>query len=86
MVIIVLRTRKIPLFQSFPSLPVVLSSIIIILLGLMLVLVGADPIFASLRFNEGYILLGSAFAITSCYVIIAQLAKTCYVKAFKAWL
>jgi Mg2+-importing ATPase len=86
MVLIVLRTRKIPLIQSSPSMPVVLSSIIIILLGLMLVLVGADPIFASLRFTTGYILLGCAFAITSCYVVMAQLAKTCYVKAFNAWL
>jgi hypothetical protein len=64
----------------------VLSSVIIILIGLLFVLVRAEPIFASLLDEGGYVILGAAFAITSCYALVAQFAKTCYVKVFNAWL
>lgn len=87
LVIIILRTKHVPLFKSYPSTPVSLSLTILMIVGFALVLIpGLNPIFGSLAFQNGYIFIGCSFAIAACYSLTAQFTKMGYVKLFNSWL
>lgn len=87
-VIYVLRTEKIPLIQSNPSMAVNMSNIVTLLIGLILVLVpGLISIhFASLIDNHMVEWLGIATALVLGYAYVAQCGKMIYRKIFHEWL
>lgn len=87
LIIIILRTKHVPLFKSYPSTPVSLSLTILMIVGFILVLTpGLQPIFGSLTFHKGVVFIGCSFAIAACYTLTAQFTKMGYVKMFNSWL
>ncbi|MDE7433866.1 MAG: hypothetical protein K2M43_01885 [Mycoplasmoidaceae bacterium] len=85
-VITVLRTAKVPLFQSRPSLPITLSILTLVLVGLMLTLIPKISIFGSLVTSGHPEVIGYAISIALGYCLTAQLGKVCYKRAFHEWL
>jgi Mg2+-importing ATPase len=82
-VILVFRSNKLPFYHTYPSMPVVLSLIIVSLIGFILVLVpGLQPIFSSLTQGDGLKFFGISFGIVGGYILSAQLAKMAYIKLF----
>ncbi|WEV61199.1 magnesium-translocating P-type ATPase [Streptococcaceae bacterium ESL0729] len=80
----VIRTKKIPFVQSMASLPVCLSSIAAIGVGLVILL---TPIHKAFDFGElptGY--WPWFFAIVIGYVLVTQLVKKLYIKLGNEWL
>lgn len=86
-VVLVLRTSKIPLFQSRPSLPITLSITCLTLIGIMFVVIPDLNFggFSSLSHNCPE-MIGYALAISFGYCCTAQLGKLFYKKAFHEWL
>jgi Mg2+-importing ATPase len=85
LIIIILRTKHIPLIKSYPSTPVSLSLTILMIIGFVLVLTpNLQPIFGSLAFKDGFIFVGCSFAIAACYTLTAQFTKMGYVKLFNS--
>lgn len=86
-IVYVLRTAKVPFFQSSPSAIVSFSLFSILLIGLILVLTqGLDSIgFHSLITTKPIWLL-YGLLLTGGYMACSQLTKTWYIKLFKEWL
>jgi Mg2+-importing ATPase len=85
-VIIILRSNKFPFHNTYPSLPVVLSLVLTLLIGFMLVLTPGLRIFAPLSTPESAKVIGYIVAIVCGYIVTAQLAKVIYIKIFRSWL
>jgi Mg2+-importing ATPase len=85
-VIIILRSNKFPFHNTYPSLPVVLSLALTLLIGFMLVLTPGLEIFTPLSTPESAKVIGYIIAIVCGYIVTAQLAKVLYIKIFRSWL
>lgn len=85
-VIIVLRTAKVPLFQSRPALSIVLSIICLVLVGFIFALApGLESIdFQSL--TQYPQMIGYALLICLGYCVTAQFGKVCYKHIFHEWI
>lgn len=80
----IIRTAKLPFFQSNASLPVYISSIALMLIGIAVpaTALGASIGFVPIAFK--YILM--IFMITLLYCIVASFAKKIYIKKYGEWL
>lgn len=83
-VILILRSNKFPFLKTKPSIPVVCSVVITMIVGLILTLTPGLPIFTTL--TQHAIILVYILGIIVCYAIMAQLTKTIYIKLFRSWL
>jgi uncharacterized integral membrane protein len=84
-VVIVLRSNKFPFIKTSPSLPVILSLLLTLIVGFLLSLTpGLNPIFSSL--TQQPIIIGYIFAMAAGYIVLAQFSKMCYIKLFNSWL
>ena len=80
----IIRTAKHPFFQSNASLPVYISSIALMLIGIIVpgTALGASIGFVPIAFK--YIVM--IFMITLLYCIVASFAKKIYIKKYGEWL
>jgi len=82
LIIHVIRTNKIPFLQSMPSVPLILTSVIIMLCGMWL---PHSPLAPSLGFTELPLLYWPLLLLTlGCYVALTQTVKTVLLR--KAWI
>lgn len=84
LVVHMLRTRKVPFFQSMASLPVLAASMIAIALGTFVVL-------SPLRDVFGFVLLPASYwiwfvGIILSYLLVVQIAKKIYIKKTNNWI
>jgi Mg2+-importing ATPase len=80
LIIHVIRTNKIPFFQSWASWPLILTSVIIVAVGAWLTV---SPLADAL----GFVPLGSLFwlllaIMLACYVVLTQLVKSWFYRRF----
>ncbi len=84
LIVHMIRTRKIPFIQSTASLPLLMATIVMVLIGIY---IPYSPIGASLGFTP---LPGSYFywliAILLCYCILTQFVKMWFIRIFRFWL
>ncbi|MBY0403464.1 MAG: magnesium-translocating P-type ATPase, partial [Cyanobacteria bacterium] len=80
LVIHLIRTRKIPFFQSRASWPVILTTVSIIALGLYLPFSGMAPFLGLTPLPEVY--FGWLLGILISYACLTQLMKTWFIKRF----
>ncbi len=74
LIIHIIRTNKIPFLQSVPSVPLILTSAMIMMVGLWLPHSGLAP---SLGFTELPTLYWPILLVTLlCYILLTQLVKT----------
>ncbi len=85
-VILVLRTSKIPLFQSRPSLPITLSILCLVMVGLMFALMPNLNFGGFETLTKHASMIGYAFLVCLGYCLTAQLGKVCYKHIFHEWL
>ena len=80
----IIRTAKLPFFQSNASLPVYISSIALMLIGIAVpaTALGASIGFVPIAFK--YIVM--IFMITLLYCVVASFAKKIYIKKHGEWL
>lgn len=83
MVVHMLRTRKIPFFQSTASLPVLLSTSIAILIGCYLPFSPLAPAlgFVTLDLSYFYWLVATMVG----YMTLTQIVKTIYIRRYRQW-
>jgi P-type Mg2+ transporter len=84
LIVHMIRTRKIPFFQSMPALPVLLLTLAVMAIGLYI------P-FSPLGSNIGLVPLPYSFfpwlvGILLSYCVLTQLVKWCYIRKFGEWL
>ena len=80
LIIHVIRTNKIPFFQSWASRPLILSSVIVVAVGAWLTV---SPLADTLGFVQLPALYWLLLAIVlACYVVLTQLIKTWYHRKF----
>ncbi|KEH92987.1 MULTISPECIES: magnesium-translocating P-type ATPase [Clostridium] len=80
LIIHVIRTNKIPFIQSKASKPLMLTSLLIVVLGVVLV---NSPLSSAFGFTKLPALYYGVLAITLlCYVILTQIIKTMYIKKY----
>ncbi|MDE6476682.1 MAG: hypothetical protein K2L48_00535 [Mycoplasmoidaceae bacterium] len=85
-VIIVLRTSKVPLFHSCPSLPITLSILCLVMVGLMFALIPNLNFGGFVSLTKHASMVGYAFLVCLGYCLTAQLGKVCYKHTFHEWL
>lgn len=80
----IIRTTKLPLVQSHASKPVYLSSILIIIAGLLIpfTIVGKFIGLAPITLVE----IGFIFAVSLLYCIVTIFAKKIYIKKYQEWI
>ncbi len=83
----ILRTKKIPIFQSSASAPVTLTFLCFSLVGFIFALTpGLENIgFVSLATHSPEI-IGYVFCVLAGYCLVGQLGKTLYIKKFNTWI
>ena len=80
----IIRTTKLPFVQSHASKPVYISSILIMLAGLLVpftalgALIGLVPITA--------VEIGFIFAVSLLYCVVTIFAKKIYIKKYEEWI
>jgi Mg2+-importing ATPase len=84
LVVQVLRTEKIPFFQSRSSLLVISTAMLLLLIGVILPYTAPGKAigFVALPLHFYYWLA----AILFCYIMLSQLLKKWYIKTYKSWL
>ncbi|MDR0232942.1 MAG: magnesium-translocating P-type ATPase [Dysgonamonadaceae bacterium] len=84
LVVQVLRTEKIPFFQSRPSLLVFSTAMLLLIVGVLLPYTGIGKAigFVPLPLHYYYWLV----AILFCYITLAQILKRWYIKRYNSWL
>ena len=80
----IIRTSKIPFIQSNAHKAVYLSSIALILIGIIVPFTALGGILGFIPLEAKYIFL--IFAVTFLYCIVAMAAKKIYIKKFKEWI
>lgn len=80
----IIRTSKIPFIQSNASLPVYISSILLMTIGILVPFTRFGAILGFVPIAFEYIIM--IFAITFLYCILASLAKKVYIKRYGEWL
>ena len=80
----IIRTSKIPFIQSNAHKAVYLSSIALILIGIIVSFTALGGILGFIPLQAKYIFL--IFAVTFLYCIVAMVAKKIYIKKFKEWI
>ena len=80
----IIRTSKIPFIQSNAHKAVYLSSIALILIGIIVPFTALGGILGFIPLQAKYIFL--IFAVTFLYCIVAMVAKKIYIKKFKEWI
>ncbi|PQP78032.1 magnesium-translocating P-type ATPase [Spiroplasma sp. ChiS] len=78
------RTRKIPFFQSMPSWQLLVSSIVVILIGITLPFTLLGPKLSLVPLPAMYFAFFTALVIVYC--LMSQGVKNLYIKIFKRWL
>lgn len=80
LIVYIIRTRKIPFFESFPSLPLLLTTLGIVILGAILpyTKIGRFFEFVPLSFNFFIFLI----IIVLVYLVFAQILKNWFIKKF----
>jgi Mg2+-importing ATPase len=82
LIIHVIRTNKIPFLQSMPSVPLMLTTVMIMLCGMWLPHSSLGP---SLGFTELPLLYWPLLLATlGCYIVLTQVVKTVLLR--KAWI
>lgn len=84
LVVQVVRTRKVPVIQSNASLPVLLSSLAVIVAGVAIVLTPAREFFDFVELPVSYWpwMIGIVFA----YLVTVQIAKRIYIRLTNEWI
>ena len=80
----IIRTSKIPFIQSNAHKAVYISSITLILVGILIPFTGLGAILGFVPLELKYI--GLIFGVTFLYCIVAMVAKKLYIKKFKEWI
>ena len=80
----IIRTSKIPFVQSNAHKAVYLSSIALIIIGIIVPFTALGSILGFVPLELKYIFL--IFAVTFLYCIVAMVAKKIYIKKFKEWI
>ena len=80
----IIRTSKIPFIQSNAHKAVYISSIALILIGILIPFTGLGSILGFIPLELKYI--GLIFGVTFLYCIAAMIAKKIYIKKFKEWI
>lgn len=80
----IIRTAKIPFIQSNASGPVYISSILLLIIGIIVPFTGFGAMIGFVPIAFEYIVM--IFAITFLYCIVASLAKKIYIKKYGEWL
>lgn len=80
----IIRTAKIPFIQSNASGPVYISSILLLIIGIIVPFTGFGAMIGFVPIAFEYIAM--IFAITFLYCIVASLAKKIYIKKYGEWL
>ena len=80
----IIRTSKIPFIQSNAHKAVYISSISLILIGIIVPFTALGSILGFIPLEAKYIFL--IFAVTFLYCIVAMVAKKIYIKKFKEWI
>ncbi|KAJ7561477.1 hypothetical protein O6H91_03G030100 [Diphasiastrum complanatum] len=84
LVIHMLRTRKIPFFQRTAAVPVVISSLLIVLIGLAIPYTPLGKTEKMVHPKASYYYFLAATVVT--YICLVQFAKMVYIRVFKRWL
>jgi Mg2+-importing ATPase len=80
LVIYIIRTSKIPFLESWPSRPLVLTSILIILLGFLIALSPFGSWFGFIKVPNAYFL--ALMAIVATYLMLVQIVKRQFIKRY----
>ncbi len=80
----IIRTHKIPFIQSNASKAVYLSSISLIIIGIIVPFTSLGNAIGLVPIDAKYILL--IFVVTLLYCIVASFAKKIYIKKYKEWI
>lgn len=80
----IIRTAKIPFIQSNASGPVYISSILLLIIGIIVPFTGFGAMIGFVPIAFEYVVM--IFAITFLYCIVASLAKKIYIKKYGEWL
>ncbi len=84
LIVHMIRTKKIPFFQSMATLPVMVTTIIIIALGVYLPFSNIGQSVDLIPLPNSYFIYLILTLLSYC--IVTQLVKTWYIKKFKTWL
>ena len=79
-----IRTRKIPFIQSIASIPLLLTTILVMAVGIYIpyTFVGTSLAMVPLPYNYYYWLIATLI----CYCVLVQLVKIWFIKRFNYWL
>lgn len=80
----IIRTAKIPFIQSNANKMVYLSSILLIVIGILVPFTRLGAIIGLVPIALKYILL--IFGVTFLYCILAMFAKKIYIKKYEEWI
>lgn len=80
----IIRTSKIPFFQSNASMPVYISSITLMIIGIIAPATALGTAIGFVPIAIKYLLM--IFAITFFYCVVASFAKKIYIKKYGEWL
>lgn len=80
----IIRTSKIPFFQSNASMPVYISSITLMIIGIIAPATVLGTAIGFVPIAIKYLLM--IFAITFFYCVVASFAKKIYIKKYEEWL
>lgn len=80
----IIRTTKIPFIQSNASKPVYISSILLIIIGILVPFTPLGTVIGLIPISFVYVIM--IFEITLLYCIIALFAKRKYIKKYNEWI
>lgn len=80
----IIRTSKIPFLQSNASLSVYISSILLIIVGLIVPFTALGNAIGLIPISSKYIWM--IFGVTTLYCIVASFAKKLYINKYKEWI
>jgi len=84
LIVHMIRTRKIPFFQSWAKAPVVALTSLIMIIG---ILIPFTPFAAALKLQPlPLIYFPFLVAMLTCYCLLTQFVKNWYIKRFNQWL
>jgi Mg2+-importing ATPase len=84
LIVLMIRTRKIPFLQSWPCWQLLVSTVIIILAGAILPFTGIGSAIGLVRLPLVYYLWLSGILVAYC--LIAQVAKSWFLRRCQAWI
>jgi Mg2+-importing ATPase len=84
LIVYMLRTRRIPFFQSWPCRPLVLTTLLIMAVGAILPFTSIGAAIGLVRLPTVYFFWLSAILFSYCLVV--QVMKIWFLKRFRAWI